>query len=122
VVWWKPELRTQCIVIVRLALFGHASAVILVLGYWFFTLRYRFDFTPFMTLAAIIGYRSISIAVSEGRASWRRRAHVAAIGLCLLGILSSHYVLLMHKLWCSKIPIDVRHSLVPFAPFIRPEC
>jgi hypothetical protein len=116
-VWWKPELNTHRIAILRLALFGHAAAVILILGYIFFTPRFHFDFAPFMTLAALIGYASVSTALTEARESWRRRARIAAIGLCFLGILSSHYELLLHKVYSWVVPMDVRLTLLPFAPF-----
>ena len=51
--------------ILRLALLGHASAVILLLGFFAFHARYRFDFAPFMTLAALVGYGSVTMAVTE---------------------------------------------------------
>jgi hypothetical protein len=116
-VWWKPELSTQCVAILRLALIGHASTVLLILAAMGYTLRYRFDFAPFMTLAALIGYGSVSIAVTDAPESWLKRVRIAAIGLCLLGILASHYVLLIHKVWSIAVPIDVRLALFPFAPF-----
>jgi len=37
--------------------------------------------------------------------------------LCVLGILSSHYVLLIHKVWSIAVPMEVRLALLPFAPF-----
>jgi hypothetical protein len=116
-VWREPELSTQNVTVLRLALLGHAAAVILVLGYWFFIWRYRFDFTPFMMLSALVGYGSVSRAVAEARESWRKRARVAAIGLCFLGVLSSHYVLLLNKVYGSEVPMQVRLTLLPFAPF-----
>ena len=119
---WKPELGRQEVTILRLVLVGQASGAILVLGYWAFALRYRFDFAPLMTLAALIGYRSFSMTVGEASESWRRRIGITAIGLCILGILSSHYALLIHKVWCSSIPIDLRRTLFHFAPFVHPEC
>jgi hypothetical protein len=118
-VWWRPELSTRCVAILRLALLGHASAVILVFSAMFYTMRYRFDFAPFMTLSALVGYGSISMAVTEARESWRKRASVAAIGLSFLGILSCHYLLLIHKVWSAAAPMDVRLSLLPFAPFLH---
>jgi hypothetical protein len=114
---WKPELSAQSVAILRLALLGHAAAVILVFAWMGLCYRYRFDFAPFMTLAALIGYRSVSVAVTTARESWRRRVHVAAIGLCLLGILSSHYELLLEKVYSSAVPMDVRLALLPYAPF-----
>ena len=116
-VWWKPEFSTRYVAILRLALLGHAGAVILVLAFIFFTLRYRLDFTPFMTLAAFVGYGSASIAVAETCEFWRKRIRIATIGLCFLGVLSSHYVLLIHKVYSFAVPMDVRISLFPFAPF-----
>jgi hypothetical protein len=37
--------------------------------------------------------------------------------LCVLGILSSHYVLLIHKVWRIAVPMEFRLALLPFAPF-----
>jgi hypothetical protein len=116
-VWWKPQLSIQNVAILRLALLGHASAVILVLGYWFFISRYRFDFAPFMTLAAFIGYSSVSIAVTDAPGSWRKRVCAAAVVLCFLGILFSHYELLLAKVYGWEVPMRVRLALLPFAPF-----
>jgi hypothetical protein len=117
--WWKPELPIRCVAVLRFTLIGNASAVLLILAAMFFTLRYRFDFAPFMTLAALIGYRSVSITAVEARETWQKRLSIAAIGLCVLGILSSHYVLLIHKVWSIAVPMEVRLRLLPFAPFAR---
>ena len=101
----------------RIALIGHASAVVLILAFFTFTLRYRFDFAPFMTLAAFVGYRSLSMTAAGFSETWRRRILVAAVGLCVLGILGSHYILLVHKVWSIGVPMKVRLALFPFAPF-----
>jgi hypothetical protein len=116
-VWWKFELSSRHVAILRLALLGHAFAVFLILTAMGYALRYRFDFAPFMTLAALIGYGSVAAAVSEAPKFWRNRVHSAAIGLCFLGILSSHYVLLLYKVYSFAVPMDVRLALLPFAPF-----
>jgi hypothetical protein len=44
-----------------LTLIGHFTAVLLIFTAMYLALRYRFDLAPFMTLAALIGYRSVSI-------------------------------------------------------------
>jgi hypothetical protein len=116
-VWWKPELSTQRVAILRLALLGHASAVILLLGFFAFHARYRFDFAPFMTLAALVGYGSVTTAVTEARDPLLKRVRIGAAGLCFLGILSSHYELLLYKVYGWVVPMDVRLALLPFAPF-----
>jgi len=116
-VWWKPELSTLRVAILRLALLGHASAVILLLGFFAFHARYRFDFAPFMTLAALVGYGSVTMAVTEARDPWLKRVRIGAAGLCVLGILSSHYELLLYKVYGWVVPMDVRLALLPFAPF-----
>ena len=59
--WCRPDLQPRSLAILRIALIGHASAVVLILMFCTFTLRYRFDFAPFMTLAAFVGYRSLSM-------------------------------------------------------------
>ena len=115
--WWKPQLCRHCASLLRLTLIGHASAVFLILAAMFFTLRFRFDFAPFMTLSTLIGYRSVCLSVAAAREDWQRRVLVTAVGLCALGILSSHYVLLIHKVWSIAVPMKVRLALLPFAPF-----
>ena len=70
-----------------------------------------------MTLAAFVGYRSLSITAAGFSGTWRRRILVAAVGLCVLGVLGSHYILLVHKVWSIGVPMEVRLALFPFAPF-----
>ena len=115
--WCRPDLQPRSLAMLRIALIGHASAVVLILAFFTFTLRYRFDFAPFMTLAAFVGYRSLSITAAGYSGSWRRRILVAAVGLCVLGVLGSHYILLVHKVWSIGVPMEVRLALFPFAPF-----
>jgi hypothetical protein len=83
--WWKPDLQSSDLATLRLRLIGHAVAVVLIFAYFAFTLRYRFDLAPFMTLAAFVGYRSVSITVSRILEAWQKRLGVAAAGLCVLG-------------------------------------
>jgi hypothetical protein len=114
--WCRPDLEPRSLAMLRIALIGHASAVVLILTFFTFTLRYRFDFAPFMTLAAFVGYRSLSITVSGFSGTWRGRIVLAAVGLWL-GVLGSYYVLLVHKVWSIGVPMEVRLALFPFAPF-----
>ena len=111
----RPELSRSGAMVLRLALIGNAPAVLLICAAMYLALRYRFDFAPFMTLAALVGYR----AVSGGMASEtsRKRLPVAALGLCVLGIIGSHYILLVHKVWSFAVPMPVRLTLLPYAPF-----
>jgi hypothetical protein len=115
--WWKPDLAGGRLAILRLALIGHASAVVLILTFFYLTMRYRLDLAPFMTLAALVGYRSLCLTAAAASDTWRRRLGVAAAGLCVLGILGSHYILLVHKVWSAGVPMEVRLALLPFAPF-----
>ena len=115
--WCRPDLQPRSLAILRIALIGHASAVVLILMFFTFTLRYRFDFAPFMTLAAFVGYRSLSMTAANFSGTWRRRILIAAVGLCGLGVLGSHYILLVHKVWSIGVPMEVRLALFPFAPF-----
>ena len=69
--------------------------------------------------AALIGYRAMSFTAAEKSESWRKRLSIAAASLCVLGILGSHYVLLIHKVWSIAVPMPVRLALLPFAPFAR---
>ena len=118
-VWWRPEPSTRGVAILRLVLLGHSSAVLLILAAMGYTMRYRFDFAPFMTLAALVGYASISVAMTGMSASSRKRVRIAAIGLCFLGIVSSHYELLLYKVYSWPVPMNVRLVLLPFAPFAQ---
>ena len=85
-------------------------------GFFYFTLRYRFDFVPFVTLALLIGYRSVSLMVGKARPEWARRCVIGGIVLMAVGIVFSHYALLMHKAWSMAVPMEVRLALVPFLP------
>jgi hypothetical protein len=100
----------------RLTLLGHTAPVIIVCGFFYFTLRYRFDFTPFMTLASLLGYRSACLAGFGAQQRWRKRLLITGIGLLAVGIAFSHYVLLMHKAWSMAAPMQVRLALSPFLP------
>jgi hypothetical protein len=115
--WWRPDLPPRSLAMLRIALIGHTCAVVLILAFFTFTLRYRFDFAPFIMLAAFVGYRSLSITAAGFSGTWRRRILVAAVGLCVLGVLGSHYILLVHKVWSIGVPMEVRLALFPFAPF-----
>jgi hypothetical protein len=115
--WRRPDLQPRSLAILRIALIAHASAVVLILMFVTFTLRYRFDFAPFMTLAAFVGYRSLSMTAAGFSGTWRRRMLIGAVGLCVLGVLGSHYILLVHKVWSIGVPMEVRLALFPFAPF-----
>jgi hypothetical protein len=114
--WWKPDLPARGTAILRLTLIGHASAVLLIFSAMYLSLRYRFDLAPLMTLAAIIGYRSIAVAASEAPETWRKRLYGAAVALCVLGIVFSHYVLILYKVWCLGVPMEVRRALLPLSP------
>ena len=115
--WTGPWLPADSVAILRLALIGNASAVVLIFALSGLAMRYRFDLAPFMTLAAVVGYRSISLTAAKSSEARRRRLHIAAVGLCVLGILVSHYVLLIHKVWSMGSPMEVRQALSVFAPF-----
>jgi hypothetical protein len=114
--WWKPELRAGSLAILRLSLIGHFAAVVLVLAFCSLTLRYRFDLMPFVTLAAFIGFRSFSVTAAATSQTCQRRLRLGAIGLCVLGIVFSHYVLLLYKASSFGVPMEIRLSLRPFLP------
>jgi hypothetical protein len=114
--FWKPDLPAASLATLRFILVGHLVPVIVVFGFFYFTLRYRFDFAPFMTLTSLIGYRSVSIATFEAQGRWVKRRLIAGIGLLAVGIVFSHYVLLMHKAWSMAVPMEVRLALIPFLP------
>ncbi len=113
----RPDIPPAGAAMLRLALIGHAVAVVLILAAMYLALRYRFDFAPFMTLAAFVGYRSCSLAVADASEDRRHRIRIAAVALCVLGIVGSHYVLIIHKVWSGGVPMEVRRALLPLAPF-----
>jgi hypothetical protein len=113
---WKPGMRGDAVAILRLTLIGHAIIILILFAFLALTLRYRFDLAPFMTLAAFVGYRSFCIAAAETSEKSQKSLFTAAVGLCLVGILFSHYVLVLHKAWSMGVPDDVRMSLRPFLP------
>jgi hypothetical protein len=115
--WWKPDFTGRGLAILRLALLGNAVAVLLIFSAMFVALRYRFDLAPFMTLAALVGYRSVSLETGKASVHWRKRLRISAVALCIFGILGSHYVLLVHKVWSPASPTEVRRALTPFIPF-----
>ena len=102
--------------LLRLTLVGHFAAIVLVCAAMYSAMRYRMDFAPFMTLAAFVGYPAVM------RASFgpeRRRVIGYGIALCLFGIVASHYVLLIHKVWSTGVPYDVRERLQPYVAFSK---
>jgi hypothetical protein len=113
---WKSELPANSTAILRLALVGHTSALLFIITAMYLALRYRLDLAPFMTLASFVGYRSIATSAGQMTEAWRKRLRTIGIGLCILGILSSHYTLLLYKVWCLGVPMDVRLALVHFSP------
>jgi hypothetical protein len=115
--WSRPQLSANGVAMLRLALIGNASAVVLILSASDLAMRYRFDLAPFMTLLAVVGYRSVSITVAASSPIWRKRMRIAAVALCVVGILFSHYALLIHKVWSIGSPMEVRRTLSVFAPF-----
>ncbi|HQT76722.1 MAG TPA: hypothetical protein PLD10_06680 [Rhodopila sp.] len=102
--------------LLRLALLGHAAAIILVCAAMYLAMRYRMDFAPFMTLAAFAGYPAM---MQAARGPNRRRVLVAAVMLCATGVAASHYLLLVHKVWSTAVPMETRLTLLPYAPFAR---
>ncbi len=66
----------------------------------------RFSYIPTAALTA-----------ADFSGTWRRRMLAAAAGLCVLGVLGSRYILLVHKVWSIGVPMEVRLALFPFAPF-----
>ena len=113
----KPPVSVSGAALLRLALIGHAAAAVVIFAAMNLALRYRFDFAPFTTFAAFVGYRAVSISVAEMSESRRKWLRIAAAGLCVLGIAGSHYVLFIHKVWSIAVPMPVRLALLPFAPF-----
>jgi hypothetical protein len=104
------------VAILRLALIDNASAVMLIFAASGLALRYRFDLAPFVTLAAFVGYRDVSITVAASSPTRRKWMCIAAVGLCALGVLVSHYVLLIDKVWSIGEPMEIRRVLSVFAP------
>jgi hypothetical protein len=116
---WKPQLTNSGVAILGVGLLGHAATVFLILAAMALTLRYRVDFAPFVTLAALIGYRSLSLTVGDAGPAGEKWVEARPIFMCILGILSSHYVLLLFKVASFAVPMNVRLALLPLAPFAK---
>jgi hypothetical protein len=114
--WRCPKSYPGGNPILWLTLAGHAVVIVIIFTVLSLTVRYRFDLAPFMTLAAFIGYRSFCLAAAEVGDASQKRLRIAAITLCLVGILFSHYTLLLHKAWSPSVPMEVRLSLRPLLP------
>src|SRR5271169_3217515 len=71
--WTMPQLAANSVAMLRLALVGHASAVLLIFASSGLALRYRLDLAPFTTLAAFVGYRYASITAAESSDTGRKR-------------------------------------------------
>ncbi len=108
-----PVLANDGVAVLRLTLLGGSSAIVLVCAAMYLAMRYRMDFSPFMTIATFIGYRMLA----DWGALSRRSVVFAGLALCLLGIVGSHYMLLVHKVWTGGQPMELRLRLLPYAPF-----
>jgi len=114
--WRGPKSYPGGNAIVWLTLAGHAVVIVIIFSFFYLALRYRFDLAPFMTLAAFVGYRSFCLSAAQIGDALQKRLRITAIGLCLVGILFSHYVMVLHKAWSMGVPMEVRESLRPFLP------
>jgi hypothetical protein len=109
----RADLSTGSLAIARLALAGHLAAVLLILTLCYLTLRYCVDLIGFVVLARVLGYRSVCLEAPEAS---RKLLSIAGAGLCVIGILFSGYVLVLHKAWSMGVPMDVRLALRPLLP------
>ncbi len=117
--FWRPELPRSGIALLRLTLIGYAAIAVMVLMAMYLTLRYRMDFAPLTTLLALLGYRALSIRLPALRPAQQQGLRAAVLVCCLGGIAVSHYTLVIHKVWSGGVPMDVRRTLLPLAPFAR---
>lgn len=117
-VFWRPaNLPGTSIVPLRLVLAAHAVIILLVCASMNAAMRYRMDFAPFVSLAAFAGYRELGKAIADR--SWRRMVVRCALALCIIGIIGSHYFLVVHKVWANDVPMEVRLKLSPYVPLAR---
>src|SRR5271165_721477 len=72
----KPPVSASGAALLRLALIGHAAVAVVILAAMNLALRYRFDFAPFMTLAALVGYRAVSVSMAETPEIRRKRLRI----------------------------------------------
>lgn len=75
-------------------------------------MRYRFDFAPCMLMAPLIGHRAISFTAAGTPGSWRKRLGIAAVGLCVPGILGDHCIRLVSKVWTIAVSMRARPRAV----------
>jgi hypothetical protein len=116
--WRKPGIAFNGRMLLSLTLAGQFLIMLLLFSAMYLALRYRFDFAPFMSLAAALGYRSFSQSLSNRSARQRAFVGNAAIVATVVGVICSHYVLIMYKtMTVEAMPEYVRPWLLHLAPF-----
>jgi hypothetical protein len=117
--WWRPSLPRQAAAILRLALVAHSSAVLLILAAIYLTMRYWFDFAPFMTVAALIGHSS-DVVDGGGKAGELAQAAEHRGGEFVHAWDFRQPLRPFDpQVWSIAVPMPVRLALLPFAPFAR---
>lgn len=115
----RPDLPRGTVAILRITLVGHAAAILVLLSAMYLALRYRFDFAPFMTLAAFVGYYSFCLRMPALSPKLQARWRNGIAALCVAGILMSHCVLVFYKVTDFTVPEEVRRALFPLTRFAR---
>jgi hypothetical protein len=100
-----------------LVLIGHLVPAFIILGYYAVVIRYRADFAPLVMFAFFLGYPLVVSALNTRDVRARKRWQVAALAGSLVGVVVSHYTLVLFKITDRSLPMDVREAWVPLAPF-----
>jgi hypothetical protein len=77
---------------------GLLVPVFLILTFMYMAFRYRMEFFPFLEFSAFLGFYAICVNSAEFSALTRRRLYLILIVSAGLGIVYSHFVLLLHKI------------------------
>lgn len=112
----RPAFRRGPVIAATFA--GHALAAFILLGAMSLTLRYRMDMAGLIGLPAAFGYIVLSNWLSRQTPKFRGPAFGAVIVMSAVGIVGSHYVLIMSKILNPAVPAEVRCWLQPIAPFV----
>ncbi len=60
--------------------------------------RFHMDFMPFVSLAAVVGFHQLGVAMAASTVATRRVVVAVSAFLCGVGMLSSHVALAHYKL------------------------
>ena len=83
---------------IGIGLLGLSFPVLFLLGYMHLAIRFHMDFMPFVSLAAVVGFHQLGVAMAASTVTTRRVVVAVSAILCGIGMVSSHIALAHYKL------------------------